>query len=164
MSPPPPNQPRVVTSMRVLKCTAGTRGLAMCATSETPEAQKRGSSAAPGMLPRNSSLNSPETVETFTPTFSNTRPRITLITPPPPGLPSGFASRAHGVRTKRASEPASASIASKAAQTRSRRDSNQARAAGRSAACGGPPADSPTAGGAGADGAAEGGREASDMA
>ena len=58
-SPPPPNQPLVVTSMRVLKCAAGTSGLCMCATRLMPLAQKRGSSAAPGIWARNSGLNSP---------------------------------------------------------------------------------------------------------
>ena len=53
-----------------------------------PLAQKRGSSAAPGIWARKSVLNSPDTVETLTPTFSNTRPRIRLITPPPPSPPS----------------------------------------------------------------------------
>jgi hypothetical protein len=37
--------------------------------------------------PRNSGANSPWTVETCTPTFSNTRPRIIAMTPPPPGPP-----------------------------------------------------------------------------
>ena len=73
-SPPPPNQPFVVTSIRVLKCAAGTRGLRMCATRLMPQAQKRGSCSAPGICARNSGLNSPQTVETFTPTFSNTPP------------------------------------------------------------------------------------------
>ena len=57
-----------------------------------PLAQKRGSVSAPGICARNSGLNSPHTVETLTPTFSNTRPRITLITPPPPP------GRGHAVR------------------------------------------------------------------
>ena len=70
--------------MRVLKCAAGTSGLCMCATRLMPLAQNRGSSAAPGIWARKSGLNSPQTVETFTPTFSNTRPFITLMTPPPP--------------------------------------------------------------------------------
>ena len=69
---------------RVFICTAGTRGLRICATNEIPVARKRGSSSAPDICLRNSGLNSPQTVETFTPTFSKTRPRITLITPPPP--------------------------------------------------------------------------------
>ena len=38
-------------------------------------------------------LNSPQTVETFTPTFSNTRPRITLMTPPPPSDPPAIRGR-----------------------------------------------------------------------
>ena len=57
----------------------------MWAISEMPLAKKRGSSAAPGMSLRNSGANSPNTVETCTPTFSNTRPFIIAITPPPPG-------------------------------------------------------------------------------
>ena len=41
----------------------------------------------PGIWPRNSGANSPCTVETCTPTFSNTRPRIIDMMPPPPGSP-----------------------------------------------------------------------------
>ena len=84
-SAPPPNQDLMVTTKRVFMCTAGTCGLCGCAISEMPEAQKRGSSAAPGISLRNSGANSPCTVEQCTPTFSNTRPRISDITPPPPG-------------------------------------------------------------------------------
>ena len=65
-----------------------------------PEAQKRGSSAAPGISLRNSGANSPNTVEQCTPTFSNTRPRISDITPPPPGCPE-WSVRLQGVRAKR---------------------------------------------------------------
>ena len=43
---------------------------------------------APGICLRNSSLKAPWTVETLTPTFSKTRPRMTDMTPPPPCLPS----------------------------------------------------------------------------
>src|ERR1043166_4600618 len=88
-SAPPPNHALVVTTKRVFMCTAGTCGLHMWAMSETPDAQKRGSSAAPGMSLRNSGANSPNTVETFTPTFSNRRPRSVAIMPPPPGAPGG---------------------------------------------------------------------------
>jgi hypothetical protein len=52
-----------------------------------PDAQNRGSSAAPGMSLRNSGANSPCTVEQCTPTFSNTRPFMIDITPPPPFAP-----------------------------------------------------------------------------
>jgi len=52
---------------------------------------------------RNSAENSPETVETLTPTFSNTRPRITAIVPPPPPGRSQF------VRPKRPGASVSAS-------------------------------------------------------
>ncbi len=86
-SAPPPNHALVVTTKRVFMCTAGTFGLRICAISEMPDAQNRGSSAAPGICARNSGANSPCTVEQCTPTFSNSRPRITLITPPPPGSP-----------------------------------------------------------------------------
>ena len=64
---------------RVFMCTAGTSGERICATSEMPLAQKRGSAAAPGMSLRNSGENSPDTVEMLTPTFSNTRPRISAM-------------------------------------------------------------------------------------
>ena len=74
--------------MRVFMWTAGTSGLCGWATRLMPVAKKRGSSAAPGIWARNSGENSPETVETLTPTFSNTRPCIRLITPPPPSEPS----------------------------------------------------------------------------
>ena len=72
----------------------------MCAISEMPEAKNRGSSAAPGISLRNSGANSPNTVETWTPTFSNTRPFIIAMTPPPPGAPL-WSVRFHGVRMKR---------------------------------------------------------------
>ena len=131
MSPPPPNQALVVTMKRVFMCTAGTRGLRRCATKLIPVAMKRGSASAPGICLRNSGENSPKTVETLTPTFSNTLPFMTDITPPPP---SG---RSQAVRTKRPAgraacgpEVSSSSQASKAAQIRSRSDSNQARAGG----------------------------------
>src|SRR5712675_1671258 len=45
-SAPPPNHALVVTTKRVFICTAGTFGLRICAISEMPDAQKRGSSAA----------------------------------------------------------------------------------------------------------------------
>ena len=56
-------------------------------TTEMPEAQKRGSSPAPGMFFANSSENFPQTVETLTPAFSNTPPFKTPMTPPPPPGP-----------------------------------------------------------------------------
>src|SRR5262245_45087632 len=133
-SAPPPNHAFVVTTKRVFMWTAGTCGLCMWAISEMPEAQKRGSSAAPGMSLRNSGANSPNTVDTWTPTFSNTRPFISDITPPPPSRPL-WSARLHGRRTKRPAAPSpsgalagnASSIASNAAQMRSRRASNQAR-------------------------------------
>src|SRR5437868_3694331 len=82
-SAPPPNQALVVTTKRVFMCTAGTCGLCRWAISEMPEAKKRGSASAPGISLRNSGANSPKTVEAWTPTFSNTRPFIIDITPPP---------------------------------------------------------------------------------
>ena len=84
---------------RVFMCTAGTSGERRCATSEMPLAQKRGSVSAPGICLRNSGANSPYTVETLTPTFSKTRPRIIAIVPPPPP------SRAHGLRSNRPGGP-----------------------------------------------------------
>ena len=75
-SEPPPNHALVVTTKRVFICTAGTFGLRICAISEIPDAQNRGSSAAPGICARNSGANSPCTVEQCTPTFSNSRPCI----------------------------------------------------------------------------------------
>jgi hypothetical protein len=124
--------------------------------SEMPEAQNRGSVSAPGMSLRNSPANSPKTVETWTPTFSNTRPCMLAITPPPPPgsaladpalklpisgkpeigrLPLSSA-RDQDVRTKRpAARSASgacagkaASSASNAAQMSSRSVSNHVRA------------------------------------
>src|SRR5262245_52801473 len=85
---------------RVFMCTAGTSGDCMWATRLMPLAQNRPRSAAPGICLRNSSENAPCTVEMFTPTFSNTRPRITDITPPPPSAPSSVGRR-HSVRSKR---------------------------------------------------------------
>ena len=76
--------------------TAGTCGLAIWATRVMPVAKKRGSSPAPWMVAANSSVKRPPTVETLTPTFSNTSPFISPRTPPPPGEPSG-SSRSQGV-------------------------------------------------------------------
>ena len=58
-------------------CTAGACGLAMCATRLIPVAEKPGfSGSAPLTDLANSGLNAPTTVETLTPTFSNTLPFI----------------------------------------------------------------------------------------
>ncbi len=62
-SPPPPNHHLLVTTKRVFMCAAGTLGFSGWAMSETPDAQKRGSSSAPGICLRNSGANSPCTVE-----------------------------------------------------------------------------------------------------
>ena len=67
---------------------------------EMPEAQKRGSLSAPGICLANSGGKVPCTVEVWQPTFSNTRPDISDMTPPPPSLPSGSV-RVQGVRVKR---------------------------------------------------------------
>src|ERR1043165_9184147 len=74
----------LVTMWRVFRCAAGTSGERRCASSDMPLAQNRGSSPAPGISLRNSGANSPNTVETLTPTFSKTRPCISAIVPPPP--------------------------------------------------------------------------------
>ena len=118
-SAPPPNQVLVVRTRRVFICTVGTCGLQGWAITETPAAQKRGSFAAPGIWPANSSGKAPWTVEQCAPIFSNRRPRSIAIRPPPPGAPLGSV-RSHGSIAKRpgaraASTPAnsrsSASIA-----------------------------------------------------
>ena len=83
-------------TMRVFMCTVGTCGFQGCAISEMPLAQNRGSSSPPGICLRNSGENSPCTVEQCKPTFSNTRPDIIDITPPPPAP----LSRCQGVRLK----------------------------------------------------------------
>ncbi len=122
--------------MRVFMCTAGTLGFCGWAISEMPEAQNSGCSSAPGICLRNSGANSPCTVEVCTPTFSKTRPCITLMTPPPPGTPL-WSVRSQGVRVNRPAgrsdngAPAgnSSSSCSKAAQIVLRNSSNQARAA-----------------------------------
>ncbi len=98
-------------------CTAGTCGFAIWATRLIPVAKKLGSSAAPWMVAANSGEKRPPTVETLTPTFSNTLPFIRPRTPPPPGEPSGSV-RSHGIYSKAASLPASRSISSNAAQMR----------------------------------------------
>ncbi len=67
---------------------------------EMPEAQNRGSLSAPGIACANSGAKVPCTVEVWQPTFSNTRPDINDITPPPPSEPSG-SSRLQAVRVKR---------------------------------------------------------------
>ena len=66
-----------------------------------PAAKKRGSCAAPGIWARNSGLNSPNTVEMLTPTFSNTRPRINDMVPPPRSSPFSPLSRCQVLRSKR---------------------------------------------------------------
>jgi len=48
-APPPNHQAPGVQNIRVFMCTAGHLGERICATSEMPEAQKRGSSAMPGI-------------------------------------------------------------------------------------------------------------------
>ena len=48
---------------RVFMCADGAWGFIGWAISEMPEAQKRGSSSAPGICLRNSGANSPNTVE-----------------------------------------------------------------------------------------------------
>ncbi len=100
-------------------CTAGTCGLAMCATRLMPVAKKSGSSSAPGICFANSGEKRPPTVETLTPTFSNTVPVICPRTPPPPGVPSSSI-RSQGINSKLASLPASRSIASNSSQMRVR--------------------------------------------
>ena len=69
----------------------------MCATRLMPVAVKPGfSSSAPWIVAAKSGANAPWTVETLTPTFSNTLPFITPRTPPPgSALPSS--ARLHGV-------------------------------------------------------------------
>src|SRR6185503_10141393 len=88
-SAPPPNQRFVVARKRVFIWTAGTCGLAMWATRLMPVAKKLGSCSAPWMVAANSGLKRPPTVETLTPTFSNTLPFISPRTPPPPSDPFG---------------------------------------------------------------------------
>ena len=117
---------------RVFMWTAGTCGERRCATSEMPLAQKPPLSPAPGICLRNSSLKVPNTVEMLTPTFSNTRPFITAMVPPPPSPPPG-SGRCHEVRSNRPAgrsrcrvAASSSSSRSKAAQIRSRSCSNQA--------------------------------------
>ncbi len=106
--------------MRVFMCAVGTFGLTGWAISDTPEAQKRGSSSAPGICLRSSGANSPCTVEVWMPAFSNTRPPIRLMVPPPPGAPA-WSVRVHGVRTKRAAgRSPSGAVAGSSASTRSK--------------------------------------------
>ena len=70
--------------MRVFMWTAGTCGFCGWMISEMPDAQKPGFSSAPGICLRNSSENSPWTVEVWTPAFSKTRPCMIDMVPPPP--------------------------------------------------------------------------------
>ncbi len=130
-SAPPPNHWLEVTTMRVFMCTVGTCGLTGWAISEMPEAQKRGSSSAPGICLRNSGENSPWTVDVCTPTFSKTRPYIIDMRPPPP-LPSSrcqsLAVKRPGSRSAKGPDSSSSRV-SKEVQIVSRRLSNQARAA-----------------------------------
>jgi DNA ligase-associated metallophosphoesterase len=104
----------------------------MCATRLIPVAVKLGLSGSAPLIDRaNSGLKLPWTVETLTPTFSNTLPFISPCTPPPVSVrpvsaPSpATLERCHGVYSNAASLPASRSIASNSAQMPSRRLSNQ---------------------------------------
>ncbi len=102
-------------------CTVGTCGLHGWAMTETPAAQKRGSSAAPGIAPANSAGKAPNTVEECAPIFSNKRPRRIAMRPPPPGAPLA-SMRAHGSIAKRpgaraASAPANSRSRSSIAAT-----------------------------------------------
>ena len=132
-SAPPPNQLFVVTTMRVFMCTAGTCGFCGCAITEMPEAQKRGSSSAPGICARNSGANSPCTVETWTPTFSKTRPcmhRHHAAAAGRAAMVGALPGRAHEAARRpgrQAARPAgsASSTASSAAQISSRNVSNQ---------------------------------------
>ena len=128
---------------RVFMCAGGACGERRCATSEMPLAQNRPSASAPGIWPRNSGLNSPQTVETFTPTFSNTRPRMiadhaAAAAGPVPGLPLEPARRQVGVRgagivvldrleggadpVAQLLEPGAGRLAARCGRRRSRRD------------------------------------------
>ena len=127
MSPPPPNQCFVVTRKRVLKCAAGTRGLRRCATREIPVAKKRGSSSAPAICLRNSGENSPCTVETLTPTFSKTRPRISPMRRRRPRAASRGSARTGRVACRHAGRwPGRPRSLRRLAQILSRSASNQA--------------------------------------
>src|SRR5215472_2965059 len=94
-------------------CIAGTWGFVMWATSEMPQAVKRPSaSAAPATCARATGASTPQTWLTFTPTFSNTEPRMRRASPPPSRRwPSGFLQA-------RASKRLVGSKASNAAQKR----------------------------------------------
>ena len=67
---------------------------------DTPAARKRGSASAPGICRANSGGNAPWTTDTWTPIFSNRRPRSIAIRPPPPGAPLASV-RDHGSRVNR---------------------------------------------------------------
>jgi hypothetical protein len=70
----------------------------MCATRLMPVAVNTGfSGSAPLIVLANSGLNAPPTVETLTPTFSNTLPFITPRTPPPGFSTPSACSRLQGV-------------------------------------------------------------------
>ena len=93
-------------------CAGGTCGERRCATSEMPLAQKRAVRSAPGICAANSGANSPQTVETLTPTFSNTRPRMqghhaAAAARPVPGLALEAAGRQPVALAARGSRPRS---------------------------------------------------------
>ena len=111
---------------------SGCTGWAM---SDTPEAQKRGSSSAPGICLRNSGANSPCTVEVWMPAFSNTRPFDQTMAPPPParrrdrcGSRACARNAPAGRSPKRRLSGSSASRRSKAAGTGRRAGSRTTRA------------------------------------
>ena len=141
-SPPPPNQPLGGDQHpRIEMRGRNARALHMRDQRDAARPETRILSH-PGSGARNSGVNSPHTVETFTPTFSKTRPRIRLITPPPPAVPSGVGRATRCMRTG----PPAAQRGGRLrvfdrlegrAEPGSRRLSNQAWAASRSAPCGG---------------------------
>ena len=85
---------------------------------------------APGMSLRNSGENSPDTVEMLTPTFSNTRPRMTeIVAAAAARRAASRCARSGPARRSGEAAPAnSSSIASNAAQSWSRSAANQASA------------------------------------
>ena len=129
-SPPPPNQPFDVTTMRVFICPVGALGLVGWAMNDMPDAQKRGSSSAPGICLANSGGNSPCTVEVWQPTFSNTRPDISDITPPPPfSRVQALRVKCPGAMPSQPGKPSAvSSTASSVVNMLSRKVSNQSRA------------------------------------
>ena len=112
MRSPPPPKPFGGHHETQVHVGGGNIGIERVAISEMPVAKNRPFSSAPGSA-GNSGPNAPNTVETWTPTFSNTSAGHHRIPPPPPGSAPAIGApaaiqtgRRGGEQSRRARPPA----------------------------------------------------------